>query len=76
MNHHSVMKHLKVTLLFLTVIGAVFSSSCATTRGFGQDLQKVGNRLETQADSTGGAEPDRSTGITAPPTSTPPPSAY
>jgi predicted small secreted protein len=76
MNHDSVMKNLKVTLLFLTVIGTVFSSSCATTRGFGQDLQKVGNRLETQADSTGGAEPDRSTGITAPPASTTVPPAY
>jgi len=70
------MKNLKVTLLLLTAIGTMFSSSCATTRGFGQDLQKVGNRLENEADSTGGAEPDRSTGITAPSTSTTVPSAY
>lgn len=76
MNHDPVMKNLKATLLFLTVIGAAFSSSCATTRGFGQDLQKVGNRLENSADSTGGAEPDRSTGITAPASSTTVPSAY
>ena len=76
MNPLPVMKTLQLTLLFVTIIGAVFSSSCATTRGFGQDLQKVGNRLENEADSTGGAERDRSTGITAPSTSTTVPSAY
>ncbi|MES2923384.1 MAG: entericidin A/B family lipoprotein [Verrucomicrobiota bacterium] len=70
------MKNLKTTVLLLTVIGAAFSSSCATTRGFGQDLQKVGNRLENEADSTGGAEPVRSTGITAPATSSQVPPAY
>lgn len=76
MNDDRVMNNFKVTLLLLTVVSTVFSSSCATTRGFGQDLQKVGNRLENDADSTGGAVPDRSTGITAPSTGMEAPSAY
>ncbi|MGB6220718.1 entericidin A/B family lipoprotein [Haloferula sp.] len=29
-------------------------SSCNTTAGFGEDLQKVGSKLETKADDTGG----------------------
>ena len=62
-----VMKNLKITLLLLTVATATFSSSCATTKGFGQDLQKVGNRLESRADATGGAEP-----VSAAPSSVPP----
>ena len=60
------MKHLPCALLLLATLAA--SSSCSTTRGFGQDLQKVGNRLESQADETGGAVPDRST---APPRTMP-----
>ncbi|NQX00670.1 entericidin A/B family lipoprotein, partial [bacterium] len=27
-------------------VGILASTSCATTKGFGQDLQKVGSRLE------------------------------
>ena len=30
------------------------TSSCATTKGFGQDLQKVGQKVETEAVQTGG----------------------
>jgi predicted small secreted protein len=51
------MKHIRFILLSLTATGAVFSTSCATTRGFGQDLQKVGDRIETRAERTGGADP-------------------
>jgi predicted small secreted protein len=71
------MKTIHFLLLPVAALAAVFSSSCATTKGFGQDLQKVGNRLETRADETGGAEPVRpSTGITAPAPTVATPPAY
>ena len=51
------MKKLKLAALVSAVIATAASSSCSTTKGFGQDLQKVGNRLETRADATGGTAP-------------------
>lgn len=64
------MKNLQLAALSFAAIGTFASVSCSTTKGFGQDLQKVGNRIESRADATGGAEPDRSagTGTNAPPT--------
>jgi predicted small secreted protein len=71
------MKPFQLTILLAAAAAISFSTSCATTRGFGQDLQKVGNKLENQADSTGGAAPaPASTGIYTPPPSTVVPSAY
>lgn len=71
------MSHFRTLLLFSAVAGTAFSSSCAASRGFGQDLQKLGGKIEQQADETGGAAPPPppSTGIYTPP---PPvtPSAY
>lgn len=37
-------------LLLLAVLGA--SSSCNTTRGFGEDLQKLGQEIEDEAEET------------------------
>lgn len=51
------MKHLKLPALLLAVLAIAVSSSCSTTKGFGQDLQKVGDRIETRADATGGTAP-------------------
>lgn len=51
------MKKFQISVLLLSAISTVFSTSCATTKGFGQDLQKVGSRIENKANSTGGAEP-------------------
>ncbi len=73
------MKPFQLTILLAAAAAISFSTSCATTRGFGQDLQKVGNKLENQADSTGGAAPapaPASTGIYTPPPSTGVPAAY
>jgi len=67
------MQHFKFILLSASALALLFLPSCATTRGFGQDLQKVGGKLENRADATGGAEP--STGINAPSNSSAP-SAY
>ena len=53
------MKHLQIIALLSATLGVALSTSCSTTRGFGQDLQKVGNRLENRATATGGTEPDR-----------------
>ena len=55
------MKLLQITAAGLALCATVFSTSCAATKGFGQDLQKVGNRIENRADATGGAQPDVST---------------
>ncbi|MES2474758.1 MAG: entericidin A/B family lipoprotein [Verrucomicrobiota bacterium] len=62
------MKHRKLALITAAALGTVFSTSCATTKGFGQDLQKVGNKLENEANATGGAAPVQpsSTGIYTP----------
>lgn len=70
------MTNLKLTLLLLAAAGSALSSSCATARGFGQDLQKVGNKLENQADSTGGAAPVQSTGTQTPAPASNIPPAY
>ncbi len=68
------MKMIQFAALFLAALGLAFSSSCATTRGFGQDLQKVGSKLENEADATGGAQPLNSTGYydSAPASNVPP----
>jgi predicted small secreted protein len=67
------MKHLQITALFLSLAATAFTTSCAATKGLGQDLQKVGNRIETRADETGGAQPD---GPVVPPVPTREPAAY
>ncbi len=69
------MRKLPFIALLVATAGIVVSTSCSTTKGFGQDLQKVGNRLENQADATGGAVPDNSA-TTAPPASVRIPPAY
>ena len=38
-----------------TAAFAMASTSCATTKGFGRDVQKVGDKIETKAERTGGA---------------------
>lgn len=62
---------LKLTAMLSATAALAFTSSCAATKGLGQDLQKVGGRLEDQADATGGARPDPETGIYAPPSAYP-----
>lgn len=32
------------------------TTSCSTTRGFGRDVQKVGEKIETEAVQTGGTQ--------------------
>lgn len=34
----------------LLAAAGVLLSSCSTTKGFGRDLQKVGNKIENKAD--------------------------
>lgn len=53
------MKSLQIIALLSAALGLALSTSCSTTRGFGQDLQKVGNRLENRAEATGGTAPAR-----------------
>lgn len=73
------MKHLQISAILLAAFGTALSTSCSTTKGFGQDLQKVGNRIEHRAESTGGTAPEpASTGIYTQPAAPAPtvPSAY
>lgn len=51
------MKKFKLAACLLALAAPFISTSCSTTKGFGQDLQKVGSRLENQADATGGTAP-------------------
>ena len=44
-------------VIFTVVVALAFSTSCSTTKGFGQDLQKLGNKLENEAEATGGTAP-------------------
>ncbi len=59
-----IMSTLKTIALVAAAAATALATSCATTRGFGQDLQKVGNNLENQAESTGGTVPPNSTTTT------------
>ncbi len=56
----------KLFFLAVSSLGLAFGSSCSTTKGFGQDLQKVGNRLEQSAESTGGTAPAQDPYYSAP----------
>jgi len=45
------------TILVATFAAAIcLSTSCSTTKGLGQDLQKVGGKIEDRANATGGAQ--------------------
>lgn len=51
------MKPLQIAALVFAALATLAATSCSATKGFGQDLQKVGNKIETRADSTGGTAP-------------------
>jgi predicted small secreted protein len=57
-------KFLLFTMLGGAAAGVSLMGSCAATKGLGQDLQKVGNRIEDRADATGGARPDPGVDVT------------
>lgn len=57
-------KFLLLSMLGGAAAGISLMGSCAATKGLGQDLQKVGSRIEDRADASGGARPDPDTGIT------------
>jgi|GEM_PF-3371897 entericidin A len=48
------MKTIRLIALAAAVVGLGGFSSCNTSRGFGQDLQKVGGNITQSADQTGG----------------------
>ncbi|MFC7337237.1 entericidin A/B family lipoprotein [Haloferula chungangensis] len=50
------MKKNFIRLALLAFAGSCIISSCNTTKGFGEDLQKVGGKIEKQADETGGTD--------------------
>jgi|GEM_PF-325983 len=41
--------------LMATAALALSTTSCSTSKGFGRDVQKVGDKIENAADNTGGA---------------------
>jgi entericidin A len=44
-------------LTAVTLLALFALSACNTTRGFGQDLQKVGEKMEDAAKDTGATDP-------------------
>lgn len=42
-----------VAAMIALAIAAGILSSCRTTEGFGRDLQKVGNKIESEAEKRG-----------------------
>lgn len=46
-----------VASMLLCLFAAGVLSACNTTKGFGQDLQKVGEKMEEAAEDTGGTDP-------------------
>lgn len=38
-----------ITIALGTVLASIWLNSCRTTQGFGQDLQKVGDKIENEA---------------------------
>lgn len=55
-NSSAAKRHLTIGLSILaTAAFAIGSTSCATTKGFGQDVEKVGSKIEQKANQTGGA---------------------
>lgn len=51
------MKPIQIAALVLTAFSVLAATSCSATKGFGEDLQKVGSKIETKADATGGTAP-------------------
>jgi entericidin A len=50
------MKRLTAATL-LALFAMSMLAACNTTRGFGRDLQKVGEKMEEAADDTGATQP-------------------
>lgn len=47
-----------IPLALLIAFSASLLGACNTTKGFGKDLQKVGEKMEGKADETGGTDPN------------------
>ena len=47
-----------IPLMLLAMFSVSALSACNTTKGMGQDVQKVGEKLEDAADNTGGTDPN------------------
>lgn len=45
-------------LLLLAMFSTGFLAACNTVKGAGQDVQKVGEKMEDKADDTGGTDPN------------------
>jgi entericidin A len=44
-------------LILLALLSTSVLAACNTTKGFGKDLQKVGEKMEGAADKSGGTDP-------------------
>lgn len=45
-------------LLLLAMFSTGFLTACNTVKGAGQDVQKVGEKMEDKAEGTGGTDPN------------------
>lgn len=46
-----------MALMLIAMFSVGTLSACNTTKGFGQDVEKVGDKIEGAADDTGGTDP-------------------
>ena len=47
-----------IALMLLTLFATGFLTACNTVKGAGQDVQKVGEKMEGAAEDTGATEPN------------------
>ena len=47
-----------IALMLLALFSAGFVTACNTVKGAGQDVQKVGEKMEDKAEDTGATEPN------------------
>jgi len=46
-----------MALMLIAMFSVGTLSACNTTKGFGQDVEKVGDKIEGAAEDTGGTDP-------------------
>ena len=46
-----------MALMLLALFSVGTLTACNTTKGFGQDVEKVGDKIEGAAEDTGGTDP-------------------
>ena len=56
--HEVILMKRLFALLLLAMFSTGFLTACNTVKGAGQDVQKVGEKMEDKAEGTGGTNPN------------------